>query len=336
MTTGDKNMEKSLKAEEIIRLELNIEKWSIWVSPNANGKPQVRIIERELNIEERQVKATVEIGYTRKGALTTFDQKVFYTLIKLWEESGETDSPTFFSLNRLARELQMGWGTTQIKLLKDSLDRLRITPFLWKHSFFNAEENKRLTVNEDPFFLITKLKTVSREEDGRQTKPQGYFQFHPLILNNLKANYRKPVLFNTILSFKSDHVQMLYSHLDLVLSGNDRYERTSVKLFEDLGITGASYKDKRRRKAKLNLILNELQEKPLSNGRFLKVSIADTKAKDDVKIVCVTVAAQQTKKTGEKPPTREESVLEELRALKILVKKQRNSLTAISTRRNVS
>ena len=74
-------------------------------------------------------------------------------------------------------------------------------------------------------------------------KEVGYFRFDDFILKNLLANYTKPVLLDTVLSFESEIAQILYTYLDLILYDKPTYERRTKELFEDLELNGKTYRN---------------------------------------------------------------------------------------------
>ena len=79
---------------EKIRSELNIEKWSIWHPTNSRKKPKVRVIARQIDLPNgNQAITKVKVGFTDLGVLTTDDQKVYYALIKMWEEDERPEVP---------------------------------------------------------------------------------------------------------------------------------------------------------------------------------------------------------------------------------------------------
>lgn len=281
------NSEIEFIEEQKIRSELNIEKWSIWQPSQSRGKLEARTIVREITLPDgNKVNAKVEIGFTHKGGLTTLDQKVFYALIKIWEEKGKSETYTYISLKKLAKTLNISWGSGAIKNLSNSIERLRITPFLWEHSYFNAETKETIETMEDPFTILVERKLVKSNKDGHVTREEGYFKFHPLIATNLLKNHTKPVLFDVVISFKSEIAQMLYSKVDLFLADNPRYERRTKELFEDLGLDGKSYKYSSKRKQMLEPALKELFGKLLSSGGVIgKADLVLTKDEKDLKVV---------------------------------------------------
>ena len=270
-----------------IRPDLNLEKWAIWQPAQSRKVLKAKIIEREIELPNGdKARAKVEIAPTTRGALTTQDQKVFYALIKIWEENGKSITYTHISLKRLARNLGIKWGTRAIETLTQSIDRLLMTHFLWEHSYYNAETRETVEVMETPFTILSERKIIKTKKDGHITREEGYFRFHPQIVKNLHANYTKPVLFEVVISFKSEIAQIIYTQLDLFLANKPRYERRTKELFEDLGLDSVSYQRIAKRKERLEPALQELLGKPLSSGGIIgKATLEQAKTTADYKVV---------------------------------------------------
>ena len=268
-----------------IRPELNIEKWSIWQPANSRSRPQARILEREIPlVDGKRVVAKLEVGFTNKGGLTTEDQKVYYALIKHWEERGRSDSFTPFSLRRVAGILRRRWSPKTKNSITQSLLRLRGVLFTWEQAYFDGSTGRRLDLL-DTFTILSDLKIVRTRDEGTVNKEVGYFRFHEAILRNLRADHTKPVLLDIVLSFKSEIAQILYTHLDLILSDKASYERRSRELFENLGLDGATYHKPSKRKEKLELAVRELQGQEVTTGRITTAKLEQTKDGEDFKLV---------------------------------------------------
>ena len=269
-----------------VRPDLNLEKWTIWQPSQARTELKARIIDREINLPNGdKATAQVKIVPSTEGALTTFDQRVFYALIKIWEEKGKSITYTHLSLKRLAKTLGIKWGTKTIQALTNSIERLRMTHFCWEHSYYNAETRETVEVMENPFTILSERKIVKTKRDGHITREEGYFRFHPLIVANLHANYTKPVLFDVVMSFKSEIAQIIYTQVDLFLASKARYERRTKELFEDLGLEGTAYRYVSKRKQMLEPALKELEGKPLSSGGILKATLEPCKTVSDFKVI---------------------------------------------------
>jgi len=251
----------------------------------SQNQPQARIIKREVALPDgSRVTAEVEVGFTQRGALTTEDQRTYYALIKQWEESGRSNQQTYFSLRGLAKHLKKKWGTNSIEALTQSLARLYATPFFWKNAYYDSARRETKEQIEG-FRILDKLKVVRSKQDGHITTAQGYFQFNDFILTNLLANHTKPLLLDTVLGFRSEIAQILYTYIDLILADKSTYERRTKELFDDLGLRGEGYKDAAHRKQKLQKALKELQGVPLSTGCITSATLEKTKDEKDYKIV---------------------------------------------------
>lgn len=270
-----------------IRPERNLEKWpGIWQPARANTKLENRILTRDLELADgRRVTAEVKVGFTGEGMLTTEDQKTYYALVKHWYESEASETHTSFSIRKLAKILQKkGWGTNVIESITNSLIRLRVTPFTWKNSYHDASTGETLEEIE-LFNILSDLKIIRRKSDGHITFEAGYYRFNDFITKNLLAKHTKPVMFDTILRFKTDIAQLLYSHVDLMLFGKAQYERKTAELFDDLGIRGVAYKNPSNRKQKLLAALKELHGVQLTSGWISEAMIERTKDGKDYKVV---------------------------------------------------
>lgn len=270
---------------ERIRPELNVEKWSIWQPASSRTAPKARKLEREFPMPDGgKLVAKVEMVPTVRGNLTTEDQRVYYALVRLWEERGRSTSFTSFSLQRLAKVLGRKWGKKTRESLIESLMRLRGTLFIWENAYVDGPKGATLGLL-DTFNILSDLKIARRGDDAHVTTEAGYFRFHEAVTKNLLANHTKPVLFDVILSFKSEIAQILYAHLDLILSDKTSYERRTVELFKDLGLEGETYYKPSKRQEKLEPALKELQGVRLTTGTLTTAKLERTKDGADWKAV---------------------------------------------------
>jgi len=279
---------KEGSAPDAIRPELNLEKWpAIWRPAKSNRAPVVRSLQREVGLKNgSRVTAKVELGFTHLGELTTEDQRTYYALVKQWEIARRQSEHTFFSIRGLARLLKKKWGTNVIDSVTESLRRLRTAPFTWQNSYFDGTQKG--TIEEiDTFTILSELKLIRQKTDGRVTKEAGYFRFNDLTLRNLLVHHTKPVLFDTILQFRSEIAQLLYTHIDLIMSDKRQYERRSRELCEDLGLHGTEYGRLNRRKITLERALIELQGAPISTGVISYAGLEKTQDGKDYKVVFV-------------------------------------------------
>lgn len=282
---------------EKIRVELNIEKWpGIWQPAKGHTRHALRTLERQVEVKgEGRAISKLLIGFTELGTLTTEDQKMFYALIRQWEDAGKpVGKPVYFSDRLLSRLLRKkGWGTNVIEAMTGSLRRLRTIPLRWIKSFHKTDAASSEYEEEIPFQILGDLKIVTRKAHGHITNQQGYFQFDRHIEGNLHANYTKPLLDEVFFKLESEIAQLLYTHVDLLMFGKTRYERRTQELFADLGLTGASYRYKSNRKQKLQRALSELRGIRLNHGVLKSANIEDTQDGKDFKVVFIKGARDQ-------------------------------------------
>jgi hypothetical protein len=245
-----------------------------------------KILRREIELlDGTTMVATVEVGFTQKGVLTTEDQKVLYALIKIWEEEGKPHELTYYSIRRLAKILNKRWGTNVIESTTQSLVRLRVTPFIWTHSYYDSIKKENIE-SLDTFSILSDLKIIKKSKNRNESQAFGFFRFDEFILRNLLNNYTKPILLDVVLGFRSEIAQLIYTHLDLVMARRSLYERKTHELFAvDLDLVGKSYKNASNRVQKLKPALRELQGAQLSTGVISSAKLEKTKDGKDFKIV---------------------------------------------------
>ncbi|PWU12014.1 MAG: hypothetical protein C5B51_01675 [Terriglobia bacterium] len=291
-TKRKKPIVRELASGEKIRAELNIEKWpAIWTPAHSKTRRKGQVLSRTLERESLAADGTKNVSQVtinpiaQFGDLTTEDQRTLYTLIKHWEQRGKPSHETPFSIRHLARLLhKRGWGSNVIDAITSSLERLRGTVLVWTRSYKTKDE--RIEQLETVYInILSKLKIVRRKVDGHVTTEAGYFQFDDHILKNLLANYTKPFLFDVFIDIKGEIALKLYSYLDLIMHDKIRFERRTKELFEELGLTGSSYRNPSKRKQNLERALAELQGKLLTTGMLKSARLEKTKDDKDYKVV---------------------------------------------------
>lgn len=96
-----------------------------------------QVFQKEITLPDgSKITSTVEVGFTDKGHLTTEDRKTYYALIKMWEDKGHPTAHVVLSLRCLAKIAKKKWGTNVIQATSQLLLRLRVTPFVWRNSYF--------------------------------------------------------------------------------------------------------------------------------------------------------------------------------------------------------
>ena len=270
---------------EIVYAELNLEKWPIWEPRSTKKEPRARVFKRERALADgSHVTASVEVGFTQHGGLSTRDQKVYYVLLKLWDDMGRPETPITFSLQGIARQLDEDWGQHTRLAIYESLLRLRGVLFVWENSYFDKATGEHLELL-DTFNILSQLTIARRTKSSHATNAACEFQFHERLLASLRANHTTPLFLDTVLGFRSEIAQLLYSRLDLILADKDHYERRTKELFVDLGLEAETYRHRSARKRVLDLALLELVGVPLTTGRIASATTEPTKDGLDFKLV---------------------------------------------------
>lgn len=221
--------------------------------------------------------------------LTTFDQRVFLVLVKIWEsEAARRDSCVYFSIRQIAQELGLEWGTETIRLVEESLYRLKTVTLDWQKSFISKNGKDVEVTSLEPTNILSELKIVKRKEDGQIVKERGFFKFHSSIENNLKATYTRPVRLDVVCSFTSHIAQLIYTLIDREMFGDSakQFQMRSENLFRSIGLAGERYKYRSKRVEALTPALEELLGKPLSSGEVInKAELKETVDKKDYNVV---------------------------------------------------
>ncbi len=279
--------ETAIEPVRKIRAELNLEQWSIWLPSNSNREAKPRVLRREIVTPTGdKIIAEVEIATSRRGTLTTEDQKTYYALVEHHQKNRRPDNVAYFSLRGLSKSLSKKWGSRTIETLTDSLTRLRANTIVWRNSYLDSETGKAQETL-DFFNIITDLKIITTKQGGHTTRAEGYFKLNDSIIANLERNHTKPVLLDVVLGFKSEVAQILYTQLDRILSRDITiYEKRTKELFEDIGLEGKKYTYPAGRKQLLEPAIAELENAPLSNGATIaSVTLQKTADGKDYKLV---------------------------------------------------
>ena len=297
--TLDLELGEEIVPPVVVRPDLNLEKWPLWEASNSRHVARARTLQREIRLPDGSiVAARVEVGFSNHGTLTTEDQKTCYALFKIWEDAGKPEGAISFSRQQLARTLKKSWGSKVNKAITDSLMRLRFTPFVWEHSYYDSGSQETLE-RIDTFNILTELHLVRRVRGEATLGETSYFEFNERILSNLLAGFTRPVYLDTILTFQSEIAQILYTYLDLIMSDKTRFERRSRELLQDLGIDGVTYRYPSKRAQILEPALRELSGVPVPTG-VLYASLERTVDDTDFKIV-VTKARRAMAGRKKKP-----------------------------------
>lgn len=277
---------------QVIRPELNIERWPIFIPSKASNKKiaVTRVFQQEFPLANggKQIGTVTKVP-TAYGDLTTEDLLVYYALITIWYEENRPLDNVHISLRRIAKLLGKDWGQNVAEALKTSLYRLRLTYFIWENSFCDAakqEQQRWVSLGKNgTFSILEDLHIHETKQGGHVTGEASSFKFHARILDNLLRNYTRPVLLSTLLTLNSDIGKLLYRYIDRMMAYKECYERRSQDLFEDLGLEGKTYAYRSKRKEKLLDVLKELQGVPLTTGILIRAEMQETDDGQDFKVV---------------------------------------------------
>jgi hypothetical protein len=279
--------EQKLKEErELIRSELNIERWPLFTTSRFKGKSR-EYVRREVEGDSVKLKKVVIGRLVDKevGVLRIFDLKCFYALVKLWEEAGRPgpDEMVTFSLHELGRILKLGWGGKTHREIKESLLRLRGLPITWISAFYRKDTDTTEELLE-LFTILSELKIYERRKGGRLQAGYSQFRFNERLVLNLLGNYTKPLYLNVILNLEKEISVLLYLHLDLVMADKTHYARRTGELIAELDLSG-DYRYPSYRRRVLEPALKELEGVELSTGKLTYAKLQKLPGGQDWKAV---------------------------------------------------
>jgi hypothetical protein len=275
--------EERKRGTELIRSELNIEKWPLFTTSQFRGKS--REYSRQEIVEGKVKTRKVIIGRLADkeiGVLRLLDLKCFYSLIKLWEDAGRPfERNVTFAIHEIAKIVGKSWSGRTYQEIKESLLKLRGMPITWISSFYQKDTD---TMEEyiELFNILSDLKIYTRKEGSKPFQAFSTFRFNERLLRNLLNNHSKPLYLDVALSLKKEVSILLYLHLDLVMANKVYYARMTKDLIKELDL-GGDYRYLSYRKRVLSPALKELEGVMLSTGilsyaRLHKAKRGDWKA----------------------------------------------------------
>ncbi|MFB6273895.1 MAG: hypothetical protein ABEL51_13475 [Salinibacter sp.] len=255
------------KSQEIIRPDLNIERWQIFATSQFKGAS--RVLERgNSKVAIGRVKDGKEPdGYREVGVLRIPEMKCFYALVELWEGAGKPSNANVeFSLHEIARILGLSWSGRTFALIEEWLDRLKKIPIDWINAYYQKDMEVTESVLQS-FTILNDLVIFKRSVSGQLSLALSSFRFHERIVRNLLDRNTKPLRLDQILALEKEISILLYRHLDLVMADKGHYERTAAGLLtDDLQLVGSRYRYPSRRAQVLAPAFDELEGLELSTG----------------------------------------------------------------------
>jgi len=273
--------------KQIVRNDLNLEKWAIFTTHHQAG---YRVLERN----EPQPDGTIEkkrviIGI--KGAtetLTTDEGKIFYLFIDLWNKQFRNpEGKVFVSINKIVNSLNDygmnistragGW---QKKWLMEKFRKLQTIPIYFEESY---EDKKAARFKSEAFQLFTKVEMFTRKL-GNDYTDKSYFQINPLIIKSIIDKNIKPVRLDVILSLKNPTSIIIYRWLDLVIADKPSIEKDIFDMAAELGF-GAERPD--HLVDQIREACQEINGKDISTGKITSIEVVKTVSGNSWKIVVV-------------------------------------------------
>jgi len=272
--------EREERSPNVIRSELNVEKWPLFTTTKYPGNSREFVRE---HIEDRRVKSRrVIIGKLNEkevGVFRILDLKVFYALVKLWETAGNPfEGSVNFAVHEIAKIIGKSWSGRTYQQIKESLIRLRSLPITWINSFYQKDTDTEEEYLE-LFNILSELKIYTRREGSNPPVAASTFRFNDRLMRNLLNRYSKPLYLDVIMGLKKEVSILLYLHLDLVMADKQLYVRMSKDLIDELDLSG-DYKYPSYRQRILAPALKELEGVPLSTGILMEAKLRKTKGND--------------------------------------------------------
>lgn len=255
---------KEKKKEEIVRADLNLERWDIFTT--RHSKQSSRVLKKvEIQPDGSKRELVVKIGVREDGkelgVLTATEGKLFYQLINEQLEyerrTGQVDKPVEFSIREVAENLGLGWHLKKIKL---HFEKLLATPLSYIESY-EMPDGVRVT---KMFTLLSRLELHERKEDKDQYMLfKSKFQINPVVMESIRQHYARPIRLDVIKQLRSDIAFILYRYVDRVLYYQERLEIPVSEVVEMCGLS----KDTplRVHKQRIKRALKELVGKELSS-----------------------------------------------------------------------
>lgn len=266
---------------ELVRSDLNLEKWEIFGTNKYKGKSR-EIIRNTRNKETKVIIGRTEQGI-ETGILTAHDGKVFYGLLKLWEKAGKPDTkPVQFTIGQLAAELKLPDGSWVYKSIKKHLFNLQQIPITFVESYKANGGRDTLTVG---FHLIDSLAVFERNRDNPDQKYFAFstFKFNGDIINSIKSGYIKPLRLDILKQLKSEIAFIIYRYIDIVMFDKVNYEVDLITLSDICGLS--KQHPIRKTKQVVNKALKEINGKDLTSGRVITAEIQPSKTTSGWKCV---------------------------------------------------
>lgn len=280
----------------VVRPEYNIGKYAgyIFSSPYAKDLHEERVYSwsYKRTEDDNPVDASlVVIPLKGRKTPTTTTQRVYYGLIEAWEQQGRpADGEIVFSARALSHLIGWKWaGAKTAGMIQEHLDILKSTQI----KYFWAYKDKTDELQQGGHINIIDDETyMSRRNlfDDQKFTTQQRVRLNKEMVDNMLHNHTRPVNHEAFKQISNDTAANLYTIIDLFLSGKPQWSRRSKELlYDELGLKGERYKQRKHRHAYLKKMVADLNGKPLVGGK-LKLWIEETVDKKDWKLMAKRIS----------------------------------------------
>lgn len=282
----------AFQIQEIIRPDINIAKWAgvLFASPWSKNLTNSKKFTWKAVVEDEPVEAFLlirPVNGQKRPTTTTY--KHLLGMVQLWEKRGRPEDGVIeFSAREYCEVMEKKWqGSGTAKTIKEQLDIMRYSAITWAYSFSSKKNeydsyHSGMTLLSDHTYLERKYAKKSNRFDSLHRA-----KIDARMINNMLTGNTKPVNYRTLISIKNGSAEAVYTIVDIILSsGKNKWERKLRNLFIDDLSLGDRYEKKGHRLSKAKEIHPYLDNKNLSNGGVLKVSIEETVDGTDYKLVC--------------------------------------------------
>ena len=279
----------------IARNEINLETWSFFLFPHSRTallykRRTHKIFDQKKNeTEVRSVEVTPQSG---ERSYTNRTYTTLLALILLWhDDKYKTDDGGFrLHLSDIAKKKCINHESGKnLRNIQEDLYCLKTTTIDFRRTFIdqNGPDNSLENI-----CILSTLKITKKSRSSKDTYFAG--RFSEVIIDNLSRGCTNPKNLTSLLKIKSERGQILYRYIDTKIYGKTTFEKTSSSLFKDLFGKGVlRYSWKSNRKNVLEKLVNYIDKSRLSSGNILRIRLADTADKKDVKIICTNTPTKK-------------------------------------------
>jgi hypothetical protein len=273
--------EQQKQPKELVRIELNLEKWNIFVTKRHKGE---RILTRTKDgiTQEMRIQPFIANG-KEHHLLATREGKVLAALFKKWEQAGRpTDKPVYFNFSQIKDILGLTHDSkTQINEIKEALSNLHGVRFICKNIYKSQETNQetgtKIDTSQYYFTILSHLYLFERKEIKKKDK-QSYFgfsefKFHPWILESFMNKNYKPLRIDVINQIKGEVALILYRFLDTILFEQTEYQREIKELAKELDFGAKRFNNLL---AQVRKACKELEGKEITTGKIVYCRVEKT------------------------------------------------------------